>query len=194
MTKKTQKENPPESFKNLKAVADYVIAQGWQVTERTVYNHATAGLLGKKKNGVYSLRQVQNYCRDYLTPQDAYQNQQSDELNKIKLKTEIAYKQEQAKLIKLKREIEEGKYVLLSDWALQLAGRAAVFETGFKGSIRSSAGDIIKLVDGDPMKTGELISFVYSMIDQELNNFTRSMDFNVIISTDLDIEDENDEE
>lgn len=191
---KMQKENHPESFKNIKAVADFVIDQGWNVSKSSVYEHAKRGMLGKKKNGIYTLRQVQDYCRDYLTPQDAYQNQQSDELNKVKLKTEIAYKQEQAKLIKLKREIEEGKYVLLSDWALQLAGRAAVFETGFKGSIRSSAGDIIKLVDGDPMKTGELISFVYSIIDQELNNLTRRMDFNVVISTGLDMEDEDDKE
>lgn len=168
-----------EEFKNIKAVADFLIAQGWKITQRSVYNHAKAGLLGKKKNGVYTLRQVNTYCRDWLKTQDAHETEQDEDLNRKLKKNESDLKEEQAKLARLKREEAEGKLVKKDDVMLQLAARAAVFENGFKGFVRSEAGRIIKAMDGDPLKTADFIEIMYEGIDQELNSYARPVVFEV---------------
>lgn len=185
-------ENTAE-FKNIRAVADYLITQGWKVSEKSVYNHAKAGMLGKKKNGVYTARQVQQYARDYLTTEDFHQTRHDDDLSRKKLLAEIQYKAEQGKLVRLKREVEEGKYVLRTEVERQLAGRAALFETGFKGKIRTGAGDLIKLVQGDPVKTPDLIYALYAYIDEELNRYARRVEFEITIHTEEMEEDESEE-
>jgi len=171
-------ESSPESFKNIKEVAAYLVRE-YQVTERSVYNHAKKGYLGKKKNGVYTLTQVNKYARDWLTQKDAYANTQEEELNRIRIKIDMALKQEQLKAIKFKNEVEQGKYIPREDWERQLAGRAIVLETGIKGAFTAQVGEVVETAGGQTENTGKVLTCLFEIFDDALNQFATPMEFEI---------------
>lgn len=174
---------PSTEFKNLLEISKYLKDTGWAVSKSTVYDHAKAGYLGKKKNGVYTLRQVQDYCRDWLKTEGALQTIQDEDLAKKIRQAELEDKLEGAKLKKIKREQIEGKLIPLDEVVMQLAGRAMVFETGLKGAFLARSGDIIQLVDGDASRTGDLLMFLNDLLNAELNIYAQKMMFEIPIGS-----------
>jgi len=181
----------PTEFKNLIEISKYLKDEGWAVSKSTVYDHAKAGYLGKKKNGVYTLRQIQDYCRNWLKTADAHQTIQDEDLAKKIRQAELDDKLESSKLKKIKREQIEGRLIPLDDVVMQLAGRAMVFETGLKGAVLAKAGDMVHLVKGDASLTGDLVTVFNELIDVELNTYAQKMVFDIAIKNLEDIPDED---
>ena len=53
-------------FKNIREVAKYLRSKGWKVSQSTVYKHSNEGRINTDKDGVYTLKAVENYASKHL--------------------------------------------------------------------------------------------------------------------------------
>lgn len=178
--KKTISLRMQQTFKNKLEIYEYLKAQEWKVAQSTLYKHAKEGRLKPDKKGVYSLKKINKYATLHLERQETRQKIGEEDWQKRKIKAEVARLTEQAKLAHIKRLAEEGRYVLREDVELELAGKAAVLETGLKSMVQTKAGELIDLVEGNEKKTGDLIRVLISELDQAINEFASTQEYHVI--------------
>jgi len=168
-------------FKNLRAVARYLQEEGWQVAERTVYNHGRRGLIRPdKQTGMYDARHVNRYAATHLPMRETRTKLDAEDLARKKTMAEVAKLTEQAKLAQIKRFAEEGKYIPRDDLEMELAARAAVVENSIKYMVQSRAGEWIELVEGNTKRRGDLISVLNEDFDKMMNEFASTREFHVL--------------
>jgi hypothetical protein len=168
----------PQTFKNIREVAKHLAEQGYKETERTIYNRKVE--LGKKKDGVYTLIQVNRFARDWCTKKDAYDSKLDEDRSRDKSKAETRKLEAQASLAEFELNIKQGKYILREELYLEMASRAAVLQTFLKGMAQSRAGELVALVEGNERKTGELVRELTNEIDKALNEFARTREWTVL--------------
>jgi len=172
----------PEEFRNLLEVLDYLKGEGWKTSKTALYEHKRKGLIRPDRDGGrYSLRAVQRYAYDHLVLEKTHVRKQEDDLRRRRIKAEIAKIEEQAKRERLRREIEEGKYVPREDFELELAARAAVLDTMRRTNIRTRAAERVALVGGDPARIPDLIAFDLEVHNEEMNAFANTKEFRVLL-------------
>jgi len=173
-------------FKNLTEVTSYLKNEGWQVSQSTVYKHGQEGKIRPDIGKAYSLAAVKRYANRFLVLAKTKQTISDEDLQRKKLMAETARVTEQAKLAQIKRMSEEGKYILRSDLFLEMAARAATLEAGLKYMISSKAADWIEMVDGDQKKVGDLIRAMENGLNEGLNEFASTKEFQVVFELDTD--------
>jgi hypothetical protein len=156
-------------LKNLLSVIKYLESNGWQVSKSAVYRHRKAGLIVPDVGKQFSIKLVNQYARNHLTKFKA-----DDKPNEIPVVRQqitgdqIAHAKRVAELKKLdgqarhwvaKAKVEEGAYIKKDLFERSLAQRAAIFKSDIEAFIRSYASEMIHLVDGDDLKTPDLIDF-----------------------------------
>jgi hypothetical protein len=159
-------------LKNLLSVIKYLEANGWQVSKSAVYRHRKAGLIVPDVGKQFSIKLVNQYAHNHLTKFKA-----DDKPDKVTLLPptvkqitgdQIAHAKRVAELKKLdgqarhwvaKAKVEEGNYIKKDLFERSLAQRAAIFKSDIEAFIRSYASEMIHLVDGDDVKTPDLIDF-----------------------------------
>jgi hypothetical protein len=171
-----------DNFRNLREVVEYLKGQDWKVSQATVYKHQSEGKIKAEADGTYLLKSVLRYARGFLMLRQVKQKVDDEELQRKKTKAEIWRTEEQAKLGRIKRMVEEGKYILREQFELEMAARAAVLEAGLKYSIQSKAGEWIDAVKGDHERTGDLIRIAVDSLNQALNEFATLKEFHVIFA------------
>jgi hypothetical protein len=156
-------------LKNLLSVIKYLEANGWQVSKSAVYRHRKAGLIVPDVGKQFSIKLVNQYANNHLTKFKA--DDKPDEIPEIKTSItgdKIAHAKRIAELKKLdgqarhwvaKAKVEEGNYIKKDLFERSLAQRAAIFKSDIEAFIRSYASEMIHLVDGDDVKTPDLIDF-----------------------------------
>jgi hypothetical protein len=174
---------PKREFRNLREVAEYLKASGWKVSQSTVYKHGGEGKIRPNQEGVYSLKAVEKYAGIFLVRKETQQKIIDDELQRKKLLAEVEKLSEQARLARIKRLAEEGRYILRDDLELEMAARAASLEAGLKHIVQLRAGDWISVVTGDGKKTGDLIREMNKAIDLILNEFASMREFHIILES-----------
>ena len=168
-------------FKNLRAVARYLAEEGWQVTERTVYNHGKRGLIRPNKDtGIYEIKAVNRYAVTHLPLMETKEKLGAEDLSRKKTMAEVAKLTEQAKLAQIKRFAEEGKYIPREDLEMELAARAAILENSLKYMVQSKAAEWIEAVEGNTTLRAELIRVMNEDVDRMLNEFASTREFHVI--------------
>jgi hypothetical protein len=171
---------PPESFKNIKAVAAYVIAQEYKIDQSSVYNHAKAGLLGKKKNGVYTLTQIQKYCRDYLVKKEAHQTVQQEGLARKKVETEISLQEVNYKLQEIKLAREEGRVIEKDIVYQQFAALTIGLENAVKGQATVEAEEAVQMIGDADNKPARFVEIFNDIMDRALNKMAKINNLEVI--------------
>jgi hypothetical protein len=171
----------PQTFKNIREVAKHLAEQGYKETERTIYNRKVE--LGKKKDGVYTLIQVNRFARDWCTKKDAYDSKLDEDRSRDKSKAETRKLEAQAKMAEFDLEVKQGKYILSEEVDRQLIGKAVVLESLIKGGIQSGASELVALVVGDEKKTGELLRYLMEVVDGAFNEYASGIVFDVQIDT-----------
>jgi hypothetical protein len=160
----TSEETQTKRFSTQAMVLSYLKDQGFKIEKSTLSNHVRSGFL-KKKNGVFSQKDVDDYGRIHLQDSDSGEKEsdkKTRDLQAQKLKNEIALKKEQFLKAKMEREILEGKHVPRETIEIEQAAKAAVVDSGIVHTIRANSAAWIDLVGGDQAKERELIQ---SMID-----------------------------
>ena len=169
------------AFRNKIAVAKYLKDQGVKIGKSKLYKDAEAGKLRVQPDGSVLLSDVELYVRAYLTPrQKAGDNQDIEALQKEKLELESEKLKEQIAKLAWDREKEAGKYLLRSDFEMELAARAAVLETSLRQMAQSKAYDWIAVCKGEHSKANDMAAMVTAEIDAVLNDYAATDRFQVI--------------
>ncbi|MDY6974382.1 MAG: hypothetical protein SV775_19015 [Thermodesulfobacteriota bacterium] len=173
--------NKKTEFKTLIEVAEYLKAEGWKVSQSTVYKHQTEGRIRPNSEGIYTLKAVQKYARTHLTQQETALKVDDEQLQRKKLLAEVAWKTEQAKREQIKRMAEEGLFILREDLDREMAARASVLEAGLNFLIQSKANEWVALVNGDEKKAGDLVRDITTGLNDALNEFATVKEFQVLL-------------
>lgn len=169
------------SFKNKIAVARYIKDQGVRIGKSKLYKDAESGKLRVQADGSVLLSDVDLYIRAYGTPrQKAGDNSDIEFLQKEKLGLESKKLKEQIAKLEWDREKEAGRYLLRSDFEMELAARAAVLETSLLQMAQSKAYDWVAVVHGEHSKAADMAAMVTAEIGAVLNDYAATDRFQVI--------------
>lgn len=169
------------SFKNKKAAAKYLKDQGVRIGKSKLYKDAESGKLRVQPDGSVLLSDVDLYVKAYLTPkQRAGDNYDIEQLQKEKLELESEKLKEQIAKLAWDREKEAGRYLLRSDFEMELAARAAVLETSLRQMAQTKAYDWIAVCRGEHSKAADMAAMVTAEIGAVLNDYAATDKFQVI--------------
>lgn len=182
-----------ESFKNLREVTEYLRGQGWKVAQSTVYKHENDGKIRPEADGSYGIKSVLKYARSFLLLKSTKEKLDDEALQRKKTMAEIRRIDEQAKLARIKRMVEEGRYILKEQFELELAARAAALEAALLFMVQSKVGNWIRIVSGDFKRTQDLISDFSDAVNDTLNEFASLKEFHVLFAINAPGEKESDD-
>jgi hypothetical protein len=169
------------AFSNKYAVYMSIKEDGLKVSKSKLYKDADKGLLRVQPDGSVFLSDVELYKRAYLSlKQKAGGNKVIEDLQKEKLEKEIKKLDEQNAKLAWDREKESGKYLLKSDFEMELAARAAVLETSLRQMASTKAYEWIAICRGDYTKSADMAAMVTAEIGAVLNDYASTERFQVI--------------
>lgn len=172
-----------EFFQDLGEVLEYLEASVYEVKKSTLYRHANReGKLQRETDGTYSLKMIEKYAKTWLRLKSTGKKEQARidaaQARKLDLELEVLEIEKKKKQFELDKVL--GKYMPTDDVAIELASRAGILDAGLKHWIQSHAAGYIKLVDGDSKKVGELINQMTRDIDEHINNYAASREYEVV--------------
>lgn len=168
-------------FRNRVAVIDYLKQQQIKVGKSKLYKDADSGRLRVQADGSVLLSDVELYMRAYLTPkQKTSVTADIEELQKEKLELESKKLKEQIAKLEWDREKEAGKYLLRSDFEMELAARAAVLQVTLQQMAESKAYEWIAVCKGDHTKTNDLSAMITAEIAAALDSYASTSSFQVV--------------
>lgn len=163
-------------FKNISEVIQYLQADGWRISRTTAYEHwKTQGKLKANADGTFSLQTVINYAKNHLQKKDGTPGK-GDSLAERKADAEVRKLIGAAKITELKYRKLAGELIEVSQLEIELAQRANDLINYLNAVARSAAGRMIKIVDGNMKKEGELRSWLLGMIAKAMDNYARPID------------------
>lgn len=178
-----------DSLLNTAAVLDYLQENGWKITKTSLYRHQSQGKLLSGPDGSYTKASVKKYAMTFLkqTATGKRVSEAADELQQKKLKQDI-----QLQAIKIERETfsyakEQGLFIPRDQMEIELATRAGILVAGLKHWVQSNAADWIATMSGDTKKVGELINLMNKDVDEHINNYASSREYEVIIEKEEDV-------
>lgn len=179
-------------FKIPSEVLYYLQDEGWKVKKSKFYEDINKkAKLQPDASGNFTLKAVLGYAKTHLPRKDTLQKVKAEELQRKKAAKELEKLDEEIKEKRLKRKIAEGKYILKEEVYFELAARAAVLETDFKGMIQMRGPEFVGLVHGDEKKTGDLIREMMAEVDRVLNGFATTKGFQVVFEDTKDADTES---
>lgn len=117
---------------------------------------------------------------DRIHEDDLRAIQDTAALKKRKLRKECERLSIEIKSREFQLEKEQGKYIEKDLLDLELASRAALFDSGLRTMIRGNARKWVDLVNGDRDQVSTLIEDMLSLLDSQLNQFARMDRFEVV--------------
>lgn len=150
-----------EVLKNIKAVVTYLNDAGWKASKSTVYRHHDEGKIRSEADGCFKTKAVEKYAKDWLKTKNGTGkiSKKISPLQNAKQAEETRRISAQADIAEMKAKILRGEYVERAAFERALAQRAAIFKSDIENFIRSHAGEMVHLVDGDSLKIPDLIDF-----------------------------------
>jgi hypothetical protein len=169
-----------DNFKNVLAVLKYLADQGFKVGRDKIYSDAKSGLLRVQKDKSVLAADVKLYAGTLkVIREDAGDDLAED--HKIKTRKEIEKLDLQNEKLQFELDKERGKYLQKKDFAMEVAARAVVLDTGIRHMFQVNAAEYIALVGGDMMKTNALLERMYTDFDRTMNGFATVDRFQVMV-------------
>lgn len=170
-----------EAFKNIPALLAWLDEQGWKVSKSTLYAHKKDGRLRPNSEGEFDAAEVEKYARRWLERKDG-SPAPVNELDEIRARKERAAadrEEYQARLAAVKAAVAEGRYVERGQVEHQLAARAAIFKSDGVNWVQANAGQIIAVVEGDPVKAPDLVEMMLKSLEAWLDRYSQPIEFSV---------------
>jgi hypothetical protein len=185
-----------EKMATIAEVLVYLMKDGWKVTKSSLYRHQKEGKLLPRPDGAYQLKDIEKYARTWLKQQSTGKrvSEKMDELQRKKLEMELEGLELQKKRNQLSYERDLGRFVRREDMEIELAMRAGILDAGLKNWVKSHAAEWIRLVGGNMQKVGELISQMNREMDEHINSYATSTEYDVIIEAEEDAKTDAEEE
>jgi hypothetical protein len=183
------KDASERPFTTIADVLDYLKNDGWRVTKTSLYRHQKEGKLLPRPDGTYHPKDVEKYARTWLKQQSTGKrvNEKMDELQRKKLEMELDGLELQKKRNQLSYERDLGRFVRREDMEIELATRAGILDAGLKHWVKSHAAEWIRVVDGNMQKIGELISQMNRELDEHINSYATSTEYDVVIDAEEEV-------
>ena len=173
-----------ETLPNTAAVLDHLKEAGWKVTKTSLYRHQSQGKLLPQSDGSYTKYAVEKYAKTFLkqTSTGKRVGEAADALQQKKLNQDI-----ELQAIKIEREKfnyakEQGLYIPKDQMEIELATRAGILVAGLKHWVQSNTADWIAAMGGDTKRTGELINLMSRDVDEHINHYASSREYEVVIA------------
>ena len=160
-----------DEFKNLRQAVQFLVENGYKISQSTIYKHQNEGKIRPDKGSVYTKDTVLKYAKRWLDLETTRQTIDTENLVRQKTMAEIARITEHAKLTMIRRMIEEGKWIPRDDFELELASRAAALQKDFTQMVQTQAGHLIDVVHGDTGYMQDLIRELAEQFGQMLNRY-----------------------
>lgn len=160
-------------YRNIPEMVAALEDEGWKVSDSSAYEHRDQGKLKLRDDGTISETMAMEYARAYLKRKDGTSGHKTQNLQEEKAREEMLRIREDRRMRELKRRAATGELIPRNQVEIELAERAINLRTYLEAVARSSSGRIIKIVDGDPQESSELISFMLGMFRKAMDNYSR---------------------
>jgi hypothetical protein len=184
-----------QRFETIADVLDY-LAANWKVTQTSLYRHINKDRkLLPQADGTYLQKDVDKYAKTYLKQKSTGKrfSERVDELQRKKLEQELKNLELEHQRKAFAHAKDEGKYIPREQMDIELAARAGILDAGLKHWIQSRAAEWIRTVAGDTKKVGDLINLMNRDLDEHINNYASTREYQIIIDGSEGREEEGDE-
>lgn len=172
---------PRRPLTSVAEVLDYLEKAGRKVKKTKLYEDIKKGILPRKvvdSKAVFRPVDVDRYATTLpLAVVPERQQQEVEDLARVKLAAEIDKLRAQRETIEFDRQIKAGKYVLRMDVALELAARASELDRALRSTFRLFVADFIRLCGGDGTKDETVATEFEKILDAALTEFSRPVAF-----------------
>lgn len=172
--------NDFEVTKKISVVLRFLLALGYDVKQKTLYNHAKTGALQKNLDGFYTEKLTRRYVREreLKSKRDDVSLPDSGSAGKSIYDTEIS----RWRAAKEKQSFLKNQGLLGSrgEFNLQMAARLAVLDSKMRGFIDQYSAEIIAIVGGDQEKRNDLSGFWLQIFNEAMREMSRPLDYRVI--------------
>lgn len=171
---KTEPEGE-RTFASILEVVDFLDSDGWKISRSTAYDHwKKDGKISARPDGTFALSAVQEYARVHLQKKDGTPGPLAGpNLQEEKLQEEIRRIRHDADMRELNLRTKLGELIPKDHVEAELAERAQNLKMYLDAFIRSAAGQIIKLVGGDPLRAPQLITYMLGANRKAMDNYSR---------------------
>lgn len=184
-SEKSNNDEPskPVTVENIAAVLEYLMAGGWKITKTTLYRHQKEGRFLPRSDGSYLISAIDKYAGIHLKKSATGKkvNEELDALLKKKADQELKHLDLKYEREKFNYEKDQGLYIRREQVEIELAARAGVLVAGLRHWVQSKAADWIAAVSGDPKRVGELINIMNRDVDEHINHYASSKEYEVVI-------------
>ena len=175
-----------EAERPLPTIADvlnYLKAEGWRVTQTSLYRHQKEGKFLPQRDGSFARKNIDKYAKTFLklTSIGKRVNEKMDELQRQKIEAELKNLDIERRRKELALDRDLGKLVPREQMEIELATRAGILDAGLKHWVKSHAAEWIRLLDGNMQKIGEFISLMVRELDVHINSYATTAEWDVII-------------
>jgi hypothetical protein len=169
-----------QSLDTIADVLDY-LAPGWKVTKTSLYRHQKEGKFLPQADGSFLQKDIDKYSKTFLKQKSTGKriSEKVDELQRKKLERELQNLDLEYERKKFGFEKDQEKYIPKA--MMEMAARAGILDAGLKHWIQSRAADWIRTAGGDTKKVGELINLMNRDLDEHINSYAASTEYQVII-------------
>ena len=176
-------QNQNANFQNLLAVLPWLKKNGWKISRAGLYKHRAEGKIRQQVDGTYTRKNIERYARTFLKRKATGRRLRDgiDDLQHRKTGLEVEKLKEEVARAKRRREVEEGAFIPLDEFEVEMVARATVLDAGLSHLFQSQAAAWIQLVGGSPQKLSELIGVLVAAKNNLLNQYARRQEFLVEI-------------
>lgn len=178
-----ENETQETTFETIAGVLEYLQTSGWKIAPSSLYRDRGKGKIVPREDGKFLQKDVDKYARTFLKRKSTGKkaNDQLDELQRKKLEIELKNLELDQARKKFQHEKDLDKHIPREQLDIELAARAGILDAGLKHWVQSRAAEWIRTVAGDPKKVGELINLMNKDLDEHINNYASTKEFQVII-------------
>lgn len=168
-----------ERFRNVLAVLKYLNETGFKVGRDKIYGDAKSGLLRVQNDKSVLGVDVTLYSATLKRVLDDDGDVIEDQ--KIKTRKEIEKLDLQNEKLQFELDKERGKFLPKKNFAMEVAARAVVLDTGVRHMFQVNVSEYIAMVGGDPIKANLLLERMNHDFDRTMNSFATMDTFQVMI-------------
>lgn len=169
-----------ERFKNTLAVLEYLKAEGYKIGRDKIYSDAKKGLLRVQDDKSVLGADVTLYASACL-PKLVDSGGDASEAQALKARKEAELLDLKIEKTQFELDKERGKYLKKKDFAMEMAARAVVLDSGIRHHFRVNVSEYIAIAGGDPLKANQVLDRLNEDLDAAMTEFATTSTFQVMI-------------
>lgn len=152
----------------------YLTAQGWQISQKTLYRHIEQEKISKNP---WSREALDVYAVQLLNPRvDIIPTKKGRQLDPGPAAALLAAREEKIRVDieakKFELQIRRGQFVPKNTCDQALAERALIFRSDLENLTRGHSGEMVRLCNGDDLMTPDIIQFWLEHIETMLARYS----------------------